>query len=99
MFGRKDFEFLPFESYGGQNMEQGVFYLFSNLQPKPITNEQCSAENFYPGFVLLLQLCHSAPVESPPPESRDGAPYTDARKALTYGDDPGPLGGHAWQPR
>jgi len=93
MFGRKDFEFLPFESYGGHSLDKGVFYLFSNLQPKPVTNEQCSAENFFPGFVLLLQVCHAPPSDSPQPEQAPlASPYTDARQALAYGEDPGPPG-------
>jgi len=97
MFGRKDFEFLPFESYGGHSLDKGVFYLFSSLQPKPVTNEQCSAENFFPGFELLLQVCHAPPPDSPQPEQAPlASPSTDARQALVYGEDPGPPGRESW---
>jgi len=110
MFGRKDFELLPFESYGGQNMDQGVFYLFSNLQPKPVTNEQCSAENFFPGFFLLLQLCHAPPAEAPPAEAASAEavtphqpnsamqPLSDPRGTMTYGQNPAPPAADPWQP-
>jgi hypothetical protein len=65
MFGRKDFEFLPLAEYGGQSMNQGSFYLFSTLKQKHVMSEQCSAENFFPGYYLLLKLFHSEPAEPP----------------------------------
>jgi hypothetical protein len=63
MFGRKDFELLPYDSYGGHSLDQGVFYLFAQGNTKAITSEQCSAENFFPGFFLLLRLMHAPAAE------------------------------------
>ena len=54
--GRKAVQTLPFENYGGQNLEQGVFYLFRQGEKKPVMSEQVSAPNFFPGYFLLLML-------------------------------------------
>lgn len=54
--GRKTVQTLPFENYGGQNMEQGVFYLFRQGEKKAVMSEQVSAPNFFPGYFLLLML-------------------------------------------
>jgi hypothetical protein len=93
MFGRKEFEFLPFGSYGGHNMDQGVFYLFASGNPKPVTNEQCSAENFFPGFFLLLMLCHAPPENEPQAaaaaETLDLPPDRNPLTAFDHGQQPG----------
>jgi hypothetical protein len=49
---------MLYDDYGGYSMDQGVFYLFRKGEKKPITNEQTSAANFFPGFVMLLRMLH-----------------------------------------
>ena len=51
-------QFMKYDDYGGYNVDQGVFYLYLKGQQKPITNEQISAPNFFPGFVMLLRMLH-----------------------------------------
>ena len=82
MFGRKDFEFLPFNEYGGQSMNQGSFYLFSTLKQKHLMTEECSAENFFPGYYLLLQLCHREPDEPPAAEANPLEQFRESPSAL-----------------
>jgi hypothetical protein len=53
---------LPYADYGGYDLKQGTFYLFARGNKKHIASDQAAAENFYPGFFLLLMLLH-APVE------------------------------------
>lgn len=60
MLGRKDPVLLPFERYGGYNMDQGVFYLFEKEKQKAVVSEQVSAANFHPGYYLLLSLLHTS---------------------------------------
>ncbi len=99
LFGRKDFEFLPFECYGGQSLNQGSFFLFSSLRPKHVMSEQCSVENFFPGFYLLLQLCHGPPADSAQPAATTMPPeIAQARAALSYGSDPAASAAPARQP-
>lgn len=62
--GKKEAQLLPYANYGGYDMQQGVFYLFAKGQPKHIATEQAAADNFYPGFFLLLLLMHQ-PAEEP----------------------------------
>ena len=66
--GKKPAQLLPYENYGGYDMQQGVFYLFAKGNPKSIATEQASADNFYPGFFLLLMLLHQ-PAEQQPSET------------------------------
>jgi hypothetical protein len=61
--GRKEPQLLRYEDYGGYNMQQGVCYLFAKGQQKHVGSEQCSADNFYPGFYLLLHLLHQPAAE------------------------------------
>lgn len=63
--GRKEPQLLPFTSYGGYDLKQGVFHLFAQGQKKSLMTEQAAAENFYPGFALLLMLLHEPVVEQP----------------------------------
>jgi hypothetical protein len=58
LLGRKEPQLLPFADYGGYDLKQGVFYLFARGNKQYVTTEQASAENFYPGFFLLLMLLH-----------------------------------------
>jgi hypothetical protein len=51
-------QFMKYDDYGGYNIDQGVFYLYFKGQQKPITNEQTSATNFFPGFFMLLRMLH-----------------------------------------
>jgi hypothetical protein len=60
--GRKEPQTLPYANYGGYDLKEGVFYLFAKDNKKAIVTEQAAAENFYPGFFLLLLLLHQ-PVE------------------------------------
>ncbi len=55
---RGDAKFMKYDDYGGYNIDQGVFYLYFKGQQKPITNEQTSAPNFFPGFFMLLRMLH-----------------------------------------
>ncbi|MFN0019998.1 MAG: hypothetical protein ACKVP0_17200 [Pirellulaceae bacterium] len=54
--GRKEPHFLPYDAYGGCNLDQGVFYLFVKGNNKAIMTEQASAANFFPGYYLLLMM-------------------------------------------
>jgi hypothetical protein len=54
---------LPFAEYGGYDLKQGVFHLFARGRTKAIMTEQAAAENFYPGFFLLLTLLHQPATE------------------------------------
>ena len=58
-FGRKDPVLLPWDRYNGFDMQQGTFHIFEIGKPKSVAQEQASAANFYPGFDLLIELCHS----------------------------------------
>ena len=58
--GRKEPQFLPYANYGGYDLKEGVLYLFAKDTKKSIVTEQASAENFYPGFFLLLLAAASA---------------------------------------
>jgi len=64
LFGRKEPQLLPLSEYGGYDLKQGVFYLFARGQKKAVATEQAAAENFYPGFFLLLTLCHAETIEA-----------------------------------
>jgi hypothetical protein len=55
-FGKKEPIFLPFTQYGGHNLHEGHFHLFEQGKPKSVFNEPCSAENFFPGYFLLVML-------------------------------------------
>ena len=56
---RGDFKFLPFSAYSGYNVNEGTFYLFSSEAKTAVASESCAAENFWPGFYLLLFMCHT----------------------------------------
>ena len=56
--GRKEHQLLPYTDYGGYDLKQGVFHLFARGNKKSIVTEQAAAENFYPGFFLLVMLLH-----------------------------------------
>jgi hypothetical protein len=71
LLGRKEAQILPYTNYGGYNLQQGTFQLFSKSSTKAIVTEQTSAENFYPGFFLLLMLLHE------PAEQEAVAPQTE----------------------
>lgn len=51
-------QFMKYDDYGGYNIDQGVFYLYKKGEQKPITNEQSSAPNFFPGYFMLLRMLH-----------------------------------------
>ena len=59
--GRKEPHFLPYDAYGGCNLNEGVFFLFVKGNNKAVMSEPCSASNFFPGFYLLLMM--TAPSE------------------------------------
>lgn len=61
--GRKERQLLPYEDYGSYDLKQGVFHLFARGRTKPIMTEQAAADNFYPGFFLLLMLLHQPAAE------------------------------------
>jgi hypothetical protein len=64
VFGRKEPLLLPYADYGGYDFKQGVFYLFARNNPKAICAEPTNAENFFPGFFLLLLLLHTPAEEA-----------------------------------
>ena len=53
---KKEVHLLTYAEYGGQSMDQGVFYLYRKGDKKPVVNEQVSAPNFFPGFFLLSMM-------------------------------------------
>ncbi len=57
---RKEPAVLRYEDYAGYDVQQGTFILFSKSNDKPVAQEQCAAENFYPGFVLLRAMLHKS---------------------------------------
>jgi hypothetical protein len=59
--GRKEPHFLPYDAYGGCNLNEGVFFLFVKGNNKAVMSEPCSASNFFPGFYLLMMM--TAPSE------------------------------------
>ncbi len=60
---RKEPQLLRYADYGGYDLKQGVFHLFARGLAKAIMTEQAAADNFYPGFFLLLMLLHQPAVE------------------------------------
>jgi hypothetical protein len=64
LLGRKEPQLLAYADYGGYDLKQGVFHLFARGNKKAIVTEQAAAENFYPGFFLLVMLLHE-PVAEP----------------------------------
>ena len=56
LLGRKDPVLLPYEQFGGYDFNQGTFRLWEKGNPKPVSTEQSSTKNFYPGFYLLLEM-------------------------------------------
>jgi len=56
--GKKDFVLIPYAEYGGYDMQQGVFYLFAKGKQKYVASEQSSADNFFPGYFLLMMMMH-----------------------------------------
>lgn len=54
--GRKEPHFLPYDAYGGCNVNQGSFFLFVKGNNSAVMTESCSAANFFPGFYLLLMM-------------------------------------------
>jgi hypothetical protein len=65
--GRKEPQLLPYDQYGGYDFQEGVFRLFARNNSKPVCTEPTSAENFFPGYFLLLLLLHT-PADDAPPE-------------------------------
>lgn len=63
-FGRKEAVVLPYSDIQGVNIEQGVFYLFAKGSSKHVTQENISAANFFPGYVLLCTILN-APILEP----------------------------------
>ncbi len=52
--GRKPPEVLPYERIRGFDMQQGVFFVWSQESEKPVIRQPVSAPNFFPGFYALL---------------------------------------------
>jgi hypothetical protein len=59
--GRKEAIFLPYENYGGWNMNAGQFFLYEKGNKKAVCQEAAATRNFYPGFALLMAKFHSTP--------------------------------------
>jgi hypothetical protein len=70
LFGRKEALVLPYQDYHGYDFQQGTFHLFAKNNSKAVCTEQTNAENFFPGFFLLLLLLH-APAEEPKMEAAE----------------------------
>jgi hypothetical protein len=54
--GRKARRFLPYGEVGSFDIRQGVFRLFSSAKPRVTVQEQVSAANFFPGYLLLTSM-------------------------------------------
>ncbi len=54
--GRKERQFLPYKEVSGFNLHEGVFHLWAGDEKKSVMQEQVSAPNFFPGFLLLCSI-------------------------------------------
>jgi hypothetical protein len=66
--GRKDPEVVPYDQITGYNVEQGTFSLWAWGKDKPVVQENIGSPNFFPGFMMLVQLTR-----------RDGTPISVAK--------------------
>jgi hypothetical protein len=57
--GRKQPQVLSYSDYGGHDLKDGTFYLFARGCKKAVTSESAAADNFFPGYCLLLVLLHA----------------------------------------
>jgi len=65
-FGRKDWKLLEYSKVHGFDIQQGTFHLWEKDVDKSVLQEATSAENFFPGYYLLLML--TAPEDEQPAE-------------------------------
>jgi hypothetical protein len=54
--GRKERQLVPYEQVKGFDIQQGVFHLFTEAGQKSVMQEQVSAANFFPGFLLFTSM-------------------------------------------
>ena len=57
-FLRQPPQLLAYEDYGGYEFKGAVLYLFARGNKKYVVSEQATAENFYPGLLVLQMLLH-----------------------------------------
>ncbi|MGA2256699.1 MAG: hypothetical protein ABSG53_18785 [Thermoguttaceae bacterium] len=53
-------EILPYEQIRGVNLNDGVFYLYSKAEAKPVISKPVGSANFFPGFFAVLTLQEQA---------------------------------------
>ena len=49
-------EILPYEQIRGVNLNEGVFYLYSKAEAKPVISKPVGSANFFPGYFVVLTL-------------------------------------------
>jgi len=49
-------EILPYEQIRSVNLNEGVFYLYSKAEAKPVISKPVGSANFFPGFFAILTL-------------------------------------------
>ena len=49
-------EILPYEQIRGVNLNEGVFYLYSKAEAKPVISKPVGSANFFPGFFAVSAL-------------------------------------------
>ena len=49
-------EIMPYAQIQGTNLKDGVFYLYSNTEAKPVFIKPTNSPNFFPGRIVVLWL-------------------------------------------
>jgi hypothetical protein len=55
-FQGKSGTIVPWEQFGGFDIQKGVFFIWQKGSDKSVFQEQVSQANFFPGFYLLLSM-------------------------------------------
>jgi hypothetical protein len=63
-------EVLPYGQIRGVNLNQGVFYLYSKAEAKPVISKPVGSANFFPGYFVILTLQEGRSVGAPPASDR-----------------------------
>jgi len=54
--GKKEFQYLPYAEFHGFDIQEGFLHLWKVGQDKSVIAEPISADNFFPGFLLLVTM-------------------------------------------
>ncbi len=66
------FDILPYERIRGVHIDNGIFYLYSTVEDKPVLGKPVNSANFFPGYVVVLKLLeHVAQASHLPLQSQD----------------------------